>query len=119
MIQEKDPEGLILIMADHGGYLGYEYMLEVRNKTLDRDRLYSAFSTQLSIKWPNGEVPQIDKHFKSGINTFRILFSYLAEDHKYLENLQDNSSYTIISQGAPKGVYKCIDNDGNVTFVKH
>ncbi|MDX1462646.1 MAG: sulfatase-like hydrolase/transferase [Marinirhabdus sp.] len=119
MIREKDPNGLILIMADHGGYLGYDYMLEVREKTMDRDRLYSAFSTQLSIKWPDGNAPEIDRHFKSGINTFRILFSYLAEDQKYLEYLQDNSSYTIINSGAPKGVYKCIDDSGNIVFKKH
>lgn len=119
MIQEKDPNGLILIMADHGGYLGYEYMLEVREKTMDRDKIYSAFSTQLSIKWPNGEAPEIDKHFKSGINTFRILFSYLSEDNKYLDHLQEDASYTIIKDGAPQGIYKCIDGDGNVVFQKH
>ncbi|HBR55200.1 MAG TPA: hypothetical protein DEA82_13855 [Flavobacteriaceae bacterium] len=119
MIQESDPNGLILIMADHGGYVGYEHMLEIRDKTLDRERLYSAFSTQLSIKWPNGEAPEIDKHFKSGINTFRILFSYLAEDNKYLNHLQDDGSYTIIKNGAPQGIYKVIDGEGNVVFEKH
>ncbi len=119
VIQEKDPAGLILIMADHGGYVGYEYMLEVRNKTLDRDRIYSAFSTQLSIKWPNSEAPEIDKHFKSGINTFRILFSYLSEDNKYLEHLQEDATYTIIKDGAPQGIYKCIDENGDVVFIKH
>ncbi len=119
MIQEKDPNGLILIMADHGGYVGYEYMLEVRNKTLDRDRVYSAFSTQLSIKWPYGEVPEIDENFKSGINTFRILFSYLSENNAYLDHLQEDATYTIIKDGAPQGIYKCIDGDGKVVFIKH
>lgn len=119
IIKENDPQGLILIMADHGGYVGYEYMLEVRNKTLDRDRIYSAFSTQLSIKWPNGRAPEIDKHFKSGINTFRVLFSYLSENNQYLEHLQEDASYTIIKNGAPQGVYKCIDSIGDITFIKH
>lgn len=119
MIQEKDPTGLILIMADHGGYVGYEYMLEVRDKTLDRDRIYSAFSTQLSIKWPNDEAPEIDKYFKSGINTFRILFSYLSENNKYLQHLQEDATYTIIKDGAPQGIYKCIDENGEVVFIKH
>ncbi|RDK83246.1 sulfatase-like hydrolase/transferase [Marinirhabdus gelatinilytica] len=118
MIQEKDPNGLILIMADHGGYVGYEYMLEVRNKSMDRDWVYSAFSTQLSVKWPKGDAPAIDKHFKTGINTFRILFSYLSEDAKYLEHLQEDASYTIISDGAPRGIYKVIDSTGTVVFEK-
>ena len=119
MIQEKDPNALVLIMADHGGYVGYEFMLEVREKSLDRDHVYSAFSTQLSIKWPDGEAPAIDSNFKTGINTFRILFSYLAEDNKYLNHLQEDASYTIISGGAPRGVYKVIDQNGDIVFEKH
>ncbi|QIE59090.1 sulfatase-like hydrolase/transferase [Rasiella rasia] len=119
LIQKHDPDGLILIMADHGGYVGYEHMLEIRDKTLDEDRIYSAFSTQLSIKWPNGEAPAIDTKFKSGINTFRILFSYLAEDPKYLDHLQEDASFTIIKNGAPQGIYKVIDGEGEVVFKKH
>ncbi len=119
IIKENDPDGLIVIMADHGGYVGYDYMLEVREKTLERDLVYSAFSTQLSINWPKGEAPEIDKHFKSGINTFRILFSYLSDNNTYLEHLQEDATYTIIKSGAPRGVYKCIDSDGNVIFEKH
>ncbi len=119
LIQERDPEGLIMIMADHGGYAGYDHMLEIRKKTSDRDLLYSAFSTQLSIKWPHGEAPKFDTKFKTGVNVFRILFSHLSEEEKYLENLQNEGSYTIIEEDAPKGVYKVIDDEGNVTFEKH
>jgi hypothetical protein len=119
LIVEHDPDGLILIMADHGGYVGYDNMLDIRTRTSDRDLLYSAFSTQLSIKWPNGEAPEFDTRFKSGVNVFRILFSYLSEDLKYLNHLQDDGSYSIIDANAPKGIYKVIDANGNVVFKKH
>ncbi|PKA83616.1 sulfatase-like protein [Ulvibacter sp. MAR_2010_11] len=119
LIQENDPEGLIMIMADHGGYAGYDNMLDIRKKTMDRDLLYSAFSTQLSIKWPNNEAPVFDTKFNSSVNVFRILFSYMSENEKYLKHLQDEGSYTLIEEGAPKGIYKVIDEDGTVTFKKH
>jgi hypothetical protein len=119
LIIEHDPEGLILIMADHGGYVGYDNMLEIRKRTSDRDLLYSAFSTQLSIKWPNADAPEFDSRFKSGVNVFRILFSYLSEEQKYLNHLQDDGSYSIIDTNAPKGIYKVIDDDGEVIFKKY
>ena len=118
LIQEKDPDALIMIMADHGGYVGFEYMLEIRKNTTDRDKLYSAFSTNLAIKWPEGMPLEFDPNFQTGVNVFRTLFSYLSEDTSYLEHLQDDGSYTIINEGAPKGIYKVIDSNGNITFKK-
>lgn len=119
LIKEKDPNGLILLMADHGGFAGYDNMLDIRIKTDDRDKLFAGFSTQLSIKWPDNNPPQFDTKFKTGVNVFRILFSYLSEDEKYLEHLQDDGSYTIIDTGAPKGVYKVINENDEVSFEKH
>ena len=119
LIQEYDPEGMIIMMADHGGYAGYDNMLDIRIKTNDRDLLFSAFSTQLSIKWPGNEPPDFDTKFKTGVNLFRILFAYLSEDNKYLDNLQNDGSYTIIEKNAPKGIYKVIDDDGSITFKKY
>ena len=118
LIQKNDPEGLIMIMSDHGGYASFDNMLDIRNRTSDRDKLYSAFSTQLSIKWPNNEAPEFDDRFKTGVNVFRILFSYLSEETKYLDHLQNDGSYTIIDRDAPKGIYKVIDDDGSITFKK-
>ena len=118
-INEKDPTALILIMADHGGYVGLEYMLETNIKTQERDKLYSALSSNLAIKWPNGEAPIFDSKLKTPVNTFRILFSYLSDNKEYLNHLQEDASYLIINEGAPKGVYKCIDANGEITFEKH
>lgn len=117
-IVENDPDALIMIMADHGGYVGLDYMLENRIKTEDRDLLYSFFSTQFSIKWPRDILHKDDINFKTAVNTFRVLFSILSDNKQYLKYLEENASYTIINEGAPKGIYKVLDSLGNPTFVK-
>ncbi len=118
LIKENDPNALIIILADHGGYLGLEYAMEMYTKTQDRDILYSIFSSQLSIHWPENNVPEFDTELKSTVNLFRIVFSYLSEDTKYLDALQEDASYLTIHKGAPEGVYKYIDKDGNIVFEK-
>lgn len=119
LIKERDPNSLILIMADHGGYVGMDYAQETEEKTQDRDLIYSIFSSILAIHWPDGIAPSIDEHMVSAVNVFRVLIAYLSENDIYLEHLQDNSSYMIINAGAPKGVYKYIDAEGKITFLKH
>jgi hypothetical protein len=118
MIRAKDPDGLILIMADHGGYVGFDYMLELQEKQSDRDLIYSAFSAQLSIYWPNKEAPLYDAQLKTTINTFRILFAYLGDHSAYVDHLQEDASYSIILKGATKGIYKYINEQGEVVFEK-
>ena len=116
IIKQNDPEALIVIMADHGGFVGMEYTLQTYTKTQDRDLIYSIFSSNLSIHWPQGDIPPYDINFKSAVNVFRILVSYLTQDTSYLEHLQDDSSYVILNKGAPEGVYKYIDTEGTIVF---
>ena len=118
LIKDKDPNSLVVILADHGGYVGFDYAREMYKKTEDRDLKYSIFGSLLSIHWPNNEIPVYDDEFKSSVNTFRILFSYLSENEVYLKHLQENSSYIILNEDAPKGVYKYIDTNGKSTFKK-
>ena len=117
-ILEVDPEAMIVILADHGGYVGLNVSKDSTFKTDDRDLIHSMFSSQLSIRWPDGQAPAFDSQLKSSVNVFRILFSFLSEDQKYLQHLQADDSYMIIYEGAPKGVYKLLDGDGNVSFEK-
>lgn len=119
IITTDDPEALIIIMADHGGYVGFDYMEEIHTKSLDRDKLYSAFSVNFAIRWPKGIAYENDFKFKSSVNTFRILFSYLGENSKYLEQLEEDASFLVIEKGAPKGVYECINGKGEVIFKKY
>lgn len=118
LIVKKDPDALIMIMADHGGFVGLDYTQQVYQKTTDRDIIYSTFGTILSIRWPNEIAPEIDANLKSGVNVFRILFSYLSEENKYLQHLQADESYLIIKEGAEPGIYKYIDGKGNITSQK-
>ncbi|CAM3457374.1 sulfatase-like hydrolase/transferase [Aequorivita lipolytica] len=117
-ILANDPEALIIIMADHGGFVGMTNTGESYTKNADSDFVNSIFSTILSIHWPHGEVPEFDDKLKTSVNLFRILTSYLSENDLYLANLQPDESYIVISSGAPQGVYKYLDTEGNVVFKK-
>ena len=117
-IKEKDPNGLIVIMADHGGYVGMDYAQQTYVKTQNEDLINTTFSAILSIHWPKETAPEIDVNLKSGINMFRILFSYLSEDNKYLENLEDDSSWVMLKEGVEPGIYQYIDKNGNITCKK-
>ncbi len=119
IIIDEDPDALIIIVADHGGYVGWEYTQLARSKVTDRDLLYSAFSSALAIKWPENVPPDFEHHPKTSVNLFRILIAYLAEDTSFLKHLQEDNSYMNIYEGAPKGTYKTIHQNGNVVFEKH
>ena len=118
LIIERDPQALIMIMADHGGFVGLDYTLEVYSKTEDPDIINSAFGSMLSIRWPDNEEPPEAKQLKSSVNVFRILFSYLGSNQKYLEHLQEDKSYIILKSGADPGVYEYVDNEGNIVCNK-
>jgi len=118
IIKENDPEALIIIMADHGGFVGMEFTNQTYMKTQDKDIIYSIFSSTLAIHWPDGQSPEFDTSFKSSVNLFRILIAYLSEEKRYLDHLQENGSYVVINKGAPKGIYQYITDTGEITFKK-
>lgn len=115
-IESNDPEAVIVIGADHGGYVGFANTTASLIATKDKSKIYSMFGAQLAIKWNNPAAKEYDKGLTTGINLFRTLFSFLAQDKKYLTNLQDNSSFVRLNE--PEGVYKYIDNTGQVVFEK-
>ena len=114
----NDKNSMIVIAADHGGYVGMNAVIESREKQSDRNLIYSIFTSQLAVKWPE-EVPHYENKIKTPVNLFRIIFSYLSEDERYLSHLQDDKSYIQIDKGAPIGVYEYIDKKGNILFNKH
>lgn len=119
LIKENDPNALIILMADHGGYVGMDYTRQSYAMTQDRDLIYSIFSSMLAIHWPNNDNPEFEKNFKSSVNVFRILFAYLSENEKYLQYLQPDESYILLEDVEPKGLYKYIDSTGKITLKKH
>jgi hypothetical protein len=117
LIKEKDPGALIMISADHGGSVGFEYSRMIYTKTQERDLVYSIFSSQLSIHWPD-TIPKFEGHLKTPVNLYRHVFSYLSEDESYLQNLQEDETFIVINEGAPRGIYKYIDSSGNIVFKR-
>lgn len=118
LITKKDPNALIVIMADHGGFVGFEHTGQAYKKTEHIDLKRSIFSAILTVKWPNDKEELYSKHLKSPVNLFRILTAYLSEEPRFLENLQDDGSYLILNDNEFKGVYKYFDDDGESTFKK-
>lgn len=117
LIKKSDPEALIVIMADHGGFVGMDYTSQVFTKSQDRDLLHSVFSVNLAVHWPNNEKYE-GKKAKSAVNVFRMLFSYLSSNPIIMETVEDNSSFLVIKEEASPGVYKVLDENGQVTFEK-
>ncbi len=118
LIKQNDPNALIILMADHGGFVGLDYTQQALSKIEDRDLLYSIYSANLAIHWPNKTDLEKELPFKSGVNFFRVLISYLSNNQKLLEEQENNGSYAVIKEGASPAIYQVIDDNGNVTFKK-
>ncbi len=117
-ILKNDPNALIIMMADHGGYVGFEYTKESYSKIEKPALINSVFKANLTLHWPENYWPDYDDELKSSINVFRILFAYLSENRSYLKYLQPNESYIIHKSGDDTGVYKYFDNLGNNVYEK-
>lgn len=115
-ISVNDPSALVIILADHGGSVGLKSTSESASKIEAKPLVTSIFSTMLAIKWPDGNAPQFDQKLKTNTNLFRILFSYLSENEDFLKNLEDDGSYLILKENAPFGVYKALDDNGEVVY---
>ena len=117
LLRDKDPDAIIIIVADHGGFVGLEYMHQAYQKTQNRDKLYSIFGANLAIYWPEGP-PVHNDQINTTVNVFRNLISYLSDDTGWLAHLENDSSYIPIWEGAPKGIYEVLDANGNIVFKK-
>ena len=117
-IRDKDPEALIMIMADHGGFVGLDFSFQSEIKTLDRDIIYSIFSSNLAIHWPNNEVPDYDIKLKTPVNLFRIILAYLSGNKSYLDHLQPDESLIVLKKNTVPGIYEYIDSSGNIVLKK-
>ncbi|MBP93353.1 MAG: hypothetical protein CMC55_04470 [Flavobacteriaceae bacterium] len=117
-ISNNDPKAIIIIAADHGGFVGFNSTKEAKMKQTDAALVKSIFTAQLAIKWPNEDYVVYDKGLKTSVNVFRILFSYLAENPAYLNQLQADKSYIPITKGASFGIYEYINENYEVVFNK-
>lgn len=112
-ISEKDPTAIIIILADHGGWVGLGSYPEMFS-TKDPQQIHSIYSTLAAIKW-NGNLKEgMDAELKSNVNVFRVLFSVLSENPEYLKYLEDDSSYNLQNGTFSKSVRAVIDDSGKV-----
>lgn len=117
MILKKDKNALIFILADHGGFVGFDSTSEIFAKTTNPLLVKSAYSSLLSVHWPNNNPPTFDTKLKSSVNVFRIIFAYLTEDESLLDHLEPDESFTILKD-ENDGVFKYIDNENKTVFEK-
>ncbi|MEZ4794141.1 MAG: sulfatase-like hydrolase/transferase [Flavobacteriaceae bacterium] len=117
-ILEKDPNGLIVIMADHGGYVGFDTTQDTYKRVENPKLLRSIFSAVLSIHWPRDIAPHYDSKIKTPVNFFRILFSFMSDNSAYLDYLQTDESFMIQKEEEDMGIYKYCNSQGEWIFEK-
>ncbi len=105
-------------MVDNGSYVGLKYAQETAIKTDDKNKIRSVFSNLFTIRGVDSTFQNNNKNLKTSVNVFRVSFSYLSENKKYLTHLQDDGSYIIIYRGAPRGLYQYIDDSGKKVFER-
>ena len=110
---------MVVIVADHGGFVGMDYTLECKIKQSDPGIIKSIFTSALAIKWPDAKPPSFDDRLRTNVNLFRILFAYLGEKESLLQNLQPDTSFSVIESEAPFGVYQYINAEGEIVFNKY
>lgn len=114
-IQRLDKNPLIVIVADHGGFVGLNSVTETRRRKLNSEELVSVFSSQLSIHWPEEEIPN-DLEFTSNVNVFRNIIAYLSEDKTLLNHMEPDESYLPLYEGSKAKYYRCIDDKGDIQY---
>jgi hypothetical protein len=114
-IKYNDPKSLIVLQADHGGWVGLKNYKEMYT-THNKDLINSIFSSMLAISWDEINKEKYDNELKSSVNLFRVLFSALSENNRWLKRLEDNSSYNINLKWFNKSVKKVINNKGEIVI---
>ena len=114
-IDRYDPGAMIVIVADHGGFVGLDYYKEAEKRKLTETEAWSAFSSLLTIRWtPQTEANEID--IKSNVNLFRSMFSVLGEDPSLLSNREDDGSFLPLMEGSNANYYQLLDAEGNFGY---
>jgi hypothetical protein len=116
-IIKKDPEAIIIIAADHGGFVGFKTTAQAYEApTTDLELKQSLFNALFAIKAPS-DFRTYQENIKSSVGVFPNLFSYLASQPLPIDSL-DNSSYIFIKKVNARGVYKYYNTDGKPVTEK-
>ncbi len=112
LIEKHDNKAIIVILADHGGWLGVKNYTDMYT-TKNKDKIISVYSTLAAVKWNGYLLDGYDTNLTTHVNFFRVLFANLSKNRKLLNTMEDNSSYNIYKNGFVSRTLKLIDNDGN------
>ena len=113
-ITRKDENSIIIILADHGGWVGLKSFNDLFSNR-DPELINSTFSNIAAIKWNGNLERNFDENLKSNVNVFRVLFSTLSKNSRYLDHLEDDSSYNVILNSLGfKSVEKLINDNGDI-----
>jgi hypothetical protein len=113
-ITAEDKNAIIVILADHGGWVGLKSYNDLFSNTKPA-LITSTFSNLAAIRWNGHLVDDFDKDLKTNVNLFRVLFASLSKNAKYLEHLEDNSSYNLkLNSVGVKYVKQVIDTNGQI-----
>ncbi|MGO4772963.1 hypothetical protein ACEN2I_14980 [Flavobacterium sp. W22_SRS_FK3] len=115
-IQKNDPKSIIIIGADHGGFVGFKYSLQAQDRIIDPKLIYSIFGAKLAIKWDDERHVEYDRNLKTPVNLFRVVFANLCKNKGLLKNLQPNTSYNCYDSSDFTKVYMAIDENGKSKF---
>lgn len=119
MINKNDKNAVIIILADHGGWVGMESMPEMLS-TKNESLIYSTFGNLAAIQWNGIDHTNYDGSLKSNVNIFRVLFSSLSKNKSYLNHLEEDASYNIRPGNMfTESVHKLIDAKGKVVNEKY
>lgn len=116
-IFQHDEDPLIFIMADHGGYVGLDYLSELDERKLNELETHSVYTAIMSVRYPGDSIPA-DLTMRSGVNVFRNLFFHLSKDSLLLKSYQPDSSIIYTMENDFVEVYKCIDENGVYGYKK-
>ena len=116
-INKFDDNALIIIVADHGGYVGFEYTLESVERKINNAEALSTFSSLLSIKWPMN-ITNTNIKFSTNVNLFKKVFYKLSNNKPLLESLSENSSFLPLKDNGKADYYRYINKNGDFVFDK-
>lgn len=107
-IDKNDPNAIVILGADHGSYVGFSYTGQAFKKITDKDLLLAIFGAKMAIRWNDDKASTYAKELKTSVNLFRILFAFMSEEKKYLENLQPDESYNFYDADDHTKIYKAL-----------
>jgi hypothetical protein len=112
LIKSRDPKGIIIIAADHGGFAGFTHTGQAYSAIINNTELkQSVFSSLFTVKAPE-EFKPYQTHIKSTVAVFPMLFEYLSERPVLNKYDFDHSSYLFLKSQETEGLFRYFDSNG-------